>query len=109
MMEKGIQVGPQDVEGSIKEVRQVHRRPTQMEEGRTSDRGDVDARPEEVSDVELHVAMQHLFQERSETISQGIPTPKSSSSTSPHVPLVLYQPPSDIFVKLHALSRFHSS
>ena len=80
-----------------------------MEEGRTSDRGDADARPEEVSDVELHVAMHHLFQEMPVAISPGIPTPQNLSRTSPHLPLVLYKPPSDIFVKLCELSRFQSS
>ena len=48
-----------------------------MEKGKKFDREGTYARPEEVSDVEMHVAMEQLFQERSASISQGIPIPQS--------------------------------
>ena len=57
--EKESQVGPQDLGGTIKEVQQVYRSPTQTEKGNKSD-GE-DTRPEEMSDVELHVEMEQLF------------------------------------------------
>ena len=69
-----------------------------------SDEGDADARPKEDSDVEWYVTMQQLFQERMTFISPGIYTPQSSNSTGPYLPLVLYKPLSDIFVKLKGLS-----
>ena len=79
-----------------------------MEKGKNFDREGTDAHPEEVSDVEMHVAMEQLFQERSVSISQGILSPHSSSSSSPNLPLVLYQPLGEIFVKLRELSKLHS-
>ena len=79
-----------------------------MEKGKKSDREGTDAHPEEVSDVEMHVAMEQLFQERPASISQGIPIPHSSSSSSPNLPLVLYKPLSEVFLKLSELSRLHS-
>ena len=92
----------------MKEVRQVYRSPTQTEKGKKSEEEGIDAHPEEVSDVEMHIAMEQLFQERPKSISQGIPIPQSSSSSSPNLPLVLYQPLSEFFVKLHELSKLHS-
>ena len=79
-----------------------------MEKGKKSDGEDVDTHPEEMFDVELHVAMEQLSQESSASISQGNPIPKSSSSSSPNLPMLLYQPLGEIFVKLRELSKFHS-
>ena len=62
-------VGPHDIGGAMKEVRQVYRSPAQMEKGKNSNREGTDVRPKEVSDVEMHVAMEQLFQERSASIS----------------------------------------
>ena len=39
----------------------------------------------------------------------GIPTSQSLNGRDPYLPLVLYKPLSDIFVKLQELSRLHSS
>ena len=72
-----------------------------MEQGRKSDKEGTYVRLEEVSDVEMHVAMEQLFQERPTSISQGIPSPQISSSSSPDLPLVLYKPISEFFVNLH--------
>ena len=58
--------------------------------------------------MEMHVAMEQIFQERSASISQGIPSPHSSSSSSPNLPLVLYKPITEIFVKLRELSGLHN-
>ena len=63
-----------------------------MEKGKKSDGEGTDACPEEVSDVEMHVAMEKIFQERTTSIPQGIPSPHSSSSSSANLPLVLYKP-----------------
>ena len=79
-----------------------------MEKGNNFDEEYADAHPEEMSDVELHIAMEQLLQERSVSISQGIPIPQSSSSSSPNLPLVLYQPLGEIFVKLRELSKLNS-
>ena len=99
-MTKGMegQVGPQDIGGAVKEVRQVYRSPAQTEKGKKSDGEGKNARPEQVSDVEMHVAMEQLFQESSTSISQGIPIPHSSSSSSPNLPLVLYKPISEFLL-----------
>ena len=39
----------------------------------------------------------------------GIPTSQSLNGKDPYLPLVLYKPLSDIFVKLKELNRLHSS
>ena len=85
----------------------MYRSPAQGEQGKKSDEEGTNMCPEEVSDVEMHVAMEQLFQERSVSIYQGIPSPHSSTSSSPVLPLVLYKPISEIFVKLRELSRLH--
>ena len=79
-----------------------------MEKGKKSDGEGTDARPEEVFDAKMHGAMEKLFQERLASISQDIPILQSSSSSSPNLPLVLYEPLGAIFVKLHELGKFHS-
>ena len=53
------QMGSQDIGGTIKEVRQVYRSPSQKQKGEEYDGYDVC--PEEMSDVELHVVMEQLF------------------------------------------------
>ena len=52
-------MGSRDIRGTIKEVQHVYRSPAQTEKGKEYD-GD-DTRPEETSDVELHVAKEQLF------------------------------------------------
>ena len=79
-----------------------------MEKGNKSDGEGADGRHEEAFDVEIHVAVEKLFQERPTSISQGIPTPHSSGSCSLNLPLVLYKPISEFFVKFHELSKLHS-
>ena len=80
-----------------------------MEQGRKSDKEGTDTRLEEVSDVEMHVVMEQLFQESPVSISPGINSPHSSSSANLDLPLVLYKPIGEIFVKLCELSRLQHS
>ena len=61
--------------GTTKEVRQVYRSPSQAEKGKEYDGDDV--RPEEMSDVELHVVMEQLFREGSTPITLGNSIPQS--------------------------------
>ena len=84
----------------------MYRSPAQREKVENSNVED--ALPEEMSDVELHVAMEKLFREGSAPITQGNSIPQSSSSSSPDLPLVLYQPLGEIFVKLRELSKLNS-
>ena len=53
--------------------------------------------------------MQRLFQEQSAFISPGSPTSQNFHGKDPYLPLVLYKPLSNIFIKLQALSQLHSS
>ena len=66
----------------------MYRSPAQIEKGKESD-GE-DGCPEEMSDLELHVAMEQVFREGTTPITQGNSIPQSSSSSSPDLPLVLY-------------------
>ena len=100
------QVCSQDIGGTIKEVRQVYRSPAKTEKGKEYDIDD--ARRKETSDVELHVAMEQLFREGPAPITPGNSIPQSSSSSGPNLPLVLYQPLGEIFVKLRELSKLNS-
>ena len=58
MKEVEIQVGPQDIEGTAKEVWKVCRNLAQKEKGKKSSREDAYACPEEMSNVDLHTAME---------------------------------------------------
>ena len=54
------QMESQGIGGTVEEVRQVYRSPAQREKGENSNVED--ARPEEMSEVELHVAMEQYFE-----------------------------------------------
>ena len=60
-------MAPKGMDGSIKEVKKIHRIPTRREKGKMSGEEE-DACPEEESNVELHVAMEQLFIERQASI-----------------------------------------
>ena len=57
--EMEYQMRSQGIGGTIEEVRPVYRSPAQREKGEKSNVED--ARPEEMSNVEFHVAMELLF------------------------------------------------
>ena len=95
-------MGSQEIEGTIKEVRQVYRSPARREKGEKSNVED--ACPEEISNVELHVTMEKLFRKSPAPIIQGNPIPQSLSSSSPDLPLVLYNPPDNFFLSYGSLA-----
>ena len=57
--------------------------------------------------MEFHVAMEQLFRERPAPVIQGNSIPQSSGSSSPNLPLVLYQPPDKFFVKLREFTKLN--
>ena len=87
----------------------MHGSPARRERETTTDEDDAGVQLEESSDGERYVVMQRLFQERTTFISLGSPTSTNLHGKDPYLPLVLYQPLSNIFVKLQALSQLHSS
>ena len=97
------------MEGTVVGVRRVHGSPTRRKRETMSDEEYAGVRPKEGSNGEWYIAMQRLFQEWMTSISPGIPTSQSLNGKDPYLPLVLYKPLSDIFIKLKELSRLHSS
>ena len=99
----------QEGEGITVGVRRVHGSPAKRERETVTDEDDAGMQLDESSDGEWFVAMQRLFQEQTEFISPGIPASNNLHGKYPYLPLVLYQPLSNIFVKLQALSQLHSN
>ena len=65
--------------------------------------------PEESSDDEWHGVMQRMFQDQMAPTPPGSPNSHLLHGQDPDLPLVLYQPLSNIFIQLQALSRSYNS
>ena len=65
--------------------------------------------PEESSDDEWHEVMQRMFQDQTTPTPPGSPTSHLLHGQDPDLPLVLYQPLSNIFIQLQTLSRSYNS
>lgn len=96
-------------EGTTVGVQWVHGSPARRESETTIDEDGAGMQPEESSDGEWYVVMQRLFQEWMTFISPGSLTSQNLHGKDPYLPIVLYKPLSNIFVKLQSLSRLHNS
>ena len=94
----------QEEDGTVVEVRRVHGSPAMREREMVTSEDDEKMQPEESSDDEWHGVMQRMFQEQMALTPPGNPTSHILHGQDPYLPLVLYQPLSNIFIQLQALS-----
>ena len=90
--------------GTVVEVQWVHGSPATREREIMTSEDNGKMQPEESSDDEWHGVMQRMFQEQTTLTPPGSPTSHILHGQDPYLPLVLYQPLSNIFIQLQALS-----